>query len=132
METRLPISYRIDRTAGIIEETWTGTVSAGVLARYWKQYVADPEVLRIRRTLVDLRECRITFSGEELSQLLDTIVLPALDGRDWTSALLVSDPVQFGVSRQYNVFAERFSTDAIFYDRDAAMKWLASATTNTE
>ena len=128
----MAISYRVDKGAGIIEETWTGAISASVLARYWKQYMADAEVLRIRRTLVDLRECRITFSGAELSHLLNTIVLPALDGRDWISALLVSDPVQFGVSRQYNVFAERFSTDAIFHDRDAALKWLASAPTKSD
>ena len=122
----MPISYTIDRTAGIIEETWTGTVSANVLARYWKQYMADPEVLRIRRTLVDLRQCRITFSGTELSELLNTIVVPKLAGRDWTSTILVADPVQFGISRQYNVYADRFSNDQTFHDRDAALKWLAS------
>lgn len=124
MEATLPISYAIEAGARSILETWTGDVSASDLASFWTALLADPEVMDIRRTLVDLRECRITFTGKELSHLINTIVMPALDGRDWTSAILVSDPVQYGVSRQYNVFAEVFSNDAIFEDLDAARAWL--------
>lgn len=120
----LPISYTVDSDAGTIVETWTGDITAKDLASYWKGYLADPEVLAIRRTLVDLRASHITFTGEELSHLVDTIVVPVLNGRMWKTAILVSDPVQFGVSRQYHVFAERFSNDAIFRDQPSAVQWL--------
>jgi hypothetical protein len=106
-------------------EVWNGDVSASDLASHWKAYLADPDVMAIRRTLVDLRNARFSFTGEELSHLVNTIVIPGLQGRDWTTAILVSHPVQFGIARQYHVFAERYSNDEIFHDQDAALEWLA-------
>ena len=50
----MPIAYTRDRVHNIINESWTGTVTAGELAAYWRTYLTDPEVMRCRRTLVDL------------------------------------------------------------------------------
>ena len=120
----MPITYSIDKRNGIILEVWTGEVSAMDLAAYWKRLLADPDALAIRRTLVDLRNCHIGFSGEQLFDLIRTVAEPMLNGRDWRSALLVGEEVHFGVSRQYQSFAQMYSKDAIFHDEDAALKWL--------
>jgi hypothetical protein len=120
----MPISYTIDEEKDFITEVWTGDIAASDVASYWRRYLADPEVLRIRRTLVDLRECRILFKGVELSSLIRSIVIPILDGRDWKTAIVVDQPVQFGVSRQYQAFAESYSYDAIFSNPEDARKWL--------
>jgi hypothetical protein len=120
----MPISYTIDHERQIIVEAWTGDVSAADLATYWQYYLADATVMAIRRTLVDLRGCTITFSGEELADLIERIVTPILDERAWRTAILVEQPVQYGVSRQYHVFAERYSHDAIFHSYDEALCWL--------
>ena len=120
----MPISYSIDHERRFIVETWTGDVAEADLAAHWRHYLADPEVLAVRRTLVDLRRGRILFKGDQLANLVDRIVRPALNGRDWKTAILVSDPLQFGVSRQYQVFAETYSRDAIFDSEDAALAWL--------
>jgi hypothetical protein len=120
----MPITYSIEKRHRIISEVWSGEVSATDLATHWKRILADPEVLAIRRTLVDLRDCQIAFSGEQLSDLVRTLVEPTLNGRDWRSALLVGGTVHFGVSRQYQSFAQMYSNDAIFHDEDAALKWL--------
>jgi len=122
----MPISYSIDAQLGIIVETWVGDVSASDLAEYWKNYLANPEVLALRRTLVDLRQANPTFTGRELSALISSIVDPILQGRDWKTAIVVEKPVQFGVSRQYHAFAEHYSRDAIFSDPASALKWLTS------
>ncbi|HRE90240.1 MAG TPA: hypothetical protein PK095_13985 [Myxococcota bacterium] len=61
-----PISYTLDPERGVIYETWRGSVSARDLERYWMRYLADPEVLALRRTLVDLRDATILFRGEDL------------------------------------------------------------------
>jgi hypothetical protein len=37
---------------------------------------------------------------------------------------VVARAVQFGVSKQYQVFAEAYSRDAIFDDYDTALRWL--------
>jgi hypothetical protein len=120
----MPISYSIDKQKNVILEVWNGDISAADLANYWRQYLADPDVMSIRRTLVDIRQANILFSGEQLSQLVENIVLPALKGRHWKTALLVARPVQYGKARQYQAFAERYSHDAIFYDFDTAVEWL--------
>ena len=120
----MPIQYRIDRERNVIFETWTGEVAAADLGAYWKHYLEDEEVLALRRTLVDMRGCTILFNGRELAGLVDSIALPVLQGRTWTTALVVDQPVQFGVGRQYNVFAESFSNDAIFQDPGSALDWL--------
>ncbi|MES1195793.1 MAG: hypothetical protein ABUL58_02495 [Steroidobacter sp.] len=80
--------------------------------------------MSIRRTLVDLRQAHIKFNGQQLSDLIVGIVIPALQGRTWISALLVGEAVQYGVSRQYQVFAEFYSQDSIFDDFEKAERWL--------
>ena len=120
----MPITYRLDRTARLVEETWTGRVDKEDLKAYWLRFLADPEVLAIRRTLVDLRASTPVFTGDQLDDLVQTVVLPVLGDRDWQTAIVVDGPLQFGVSRQYQVFAERYSTDAIFNDIDKARTWL--------
>jgi len=119
-----PISYSIDKTLGVILEVWRGGVTAADLEHYWEAYLANPDVLEVRRTLVDLRGAEIQFTGMELSNLVSSVVIPRLNGRDWKTALVVKQPVQYGVSRQYHFFAEQYSTDSIFYDPDEALRWL--------
>jgi len=120
------ITYSIDDNLGIIRETWTGDVSAQDLATYWNHYLADPRVLSIRKTLVDLRDATPTFSGQQLSALIRAVVDPVLQGRDWKTAIVVAQPVQFGVSRQYHAFAQHYSTDSIFSDPATALAWLTA------
>jgi hypothetical protein len=120
----MPITYWIDSQQQVIFERWSGDVSASDLARYWRGYLADPQVMAIRKTVVDLRESNPTFSGAELAGLIDTIVRPTLAGRDWITAIVVDKPVQFGISRQYQIFAEFYSQDAIFHDLGRASEWV--------
>ncbi len=120
----MPITYTIDREEKIITEVWTGEIQAKCLEEYWKRYLDDPEVLAIRRTIVDLRQATILFKGSDLDVLIQSIVLPALQGRDWKTAIVVETPLQHGVSRQYHAFADRYSKDAIFYNMEEARNWL--------
>ncbi|MFL6547205.1 MAG: hypothetical protein ACJ8OJ_00830 [Povalibacter sp.] len=120
----MPIAYSIDKSAGIIRETWTGQVSAADLAAHWMRLLTDSEALTIRKTLVDLRGCSIDFSGEQLFELIREVAEPMLRGRDWRSALVVAKPLHYGVSRQYQSLAHVYSKDAIFHDSSAALDWL--------
>jgi hypothetical protein len=120
----MSITYVVDHSQHIILETWSGTVLAADLAAHWRVYLEDADVMGCRRTLVDLRDARIAFTGRELSVLVQTMVLPVLAGRKWATAILVADPAQYGTSRQYQVFAGAYSRDAIFSDWHAAQSWL--------
>lgn len=120
----MPISYSIDYDRRVIFERWSGEIRISDLSEYWERYLADPDVMAIRRTLVDLRESRILFKGSDLSDLIQSLAMPRLKGMDWKTAIVTEHPVQFGVSRQYQVFAERYSRDSIFHEREAALAWL--------
>lgn len=120
----MPITYSIDASAGVIFEVWKGDITADYLGRYWQAYLADPEVMELRRTLVDMREARIQFTGNELSNLVVSVATPLLKGLDWKTAIVIAHPVQFGVSKQYHFFAEHYSQDAIFENYDDALRWL--------
>jgi hypothetical protein len=123
----MSITYSIDRQKNVIFETWTGEISADDLAAYWKRYLADPAVLEIRRTIVDLRGSTISFSGVDLKFLIQTIVLPVLKDRDWTTAIIaIGGSAEFGVSRQYQVFADCYSKDSIFGSAEEAEAWICS------
>jgi hypothetical protein len=120
----MPITYSIDPQQGVIFEKWSGDVLASDLASYWRSYLADPQVIAIRRTVVDLRDSNPRFTGAELADLINTIVLPVLAGRGWVTAIVIGKPVHVGVSRQYQVFAERYSRDAIFEEPEQALVWV--------
>jgi hypothetical protein len=120
----MPIKYDIDRPRGIIIETWWGKITKETVAHHWEKCLSDPEVLDCRRTLADLRQTEIAFTGPELEQLVKAVAIPKLTGKKWKTAILVSNSLQFGSSRQYQVFAESFSKDSIFYDETAAILWL--------
>lgn len=120
----MPISYTVDREQRILFSTWIGKITADDLRRHWATAFADPEALAIGRSLADVREASPALTGDEMAELVREIAAPRLAGRTWTVALLVAKPAQYGVSRQYQVFAEQFSRDSIFYDRDEAVRWL--------
>lgn len=121
-----PISYRVDQTLGLVVSHWNGEVTVADVERFWAQVLSDPDVLALRRHLADIRAATLHFTGEELRQLIWRRVAPALRGQHWTSAIVVAQPEQFGVSRQFQVFAEVWDEAQIFYDLDEAMRWVAS------
>jgi hypothetical protein len=122
----VPITYSIDRENGCVIDTWTGDVTAKDLAAHWRRYLGDPEVMALRRTLVDLRHCRLVFTAEELSQLVERIALPALHGRNWRTAIVLGDADHFEMSRRYHAFADSYSQDSVFSTPEAALAWLRS------
>ena len=120
----MPITYTIDYNQKLISEEWTGEIRANDLADYWKRYLSNPDVLAIRRTIVDLRQAVILFNGADMNYLIQSIVRPILAGRNWKTAIVIEKPLQLGISRQYQAFAERYSKDEIFYTIDEARNWL--------
>jgi hypothetical protein len=120
----MPISYSIDRENRCIHETWTGVITASELGDYWRHFLADPVVMVIRRTVVDLRACRILFSGQQLAELVESVVLPLLHGMSWRTAIVVGDQTQYEITRQYHVLAESYSRDSVFSTPEAAIAWM--------
>lgn len=122
----MPITYTIDEATHIVLEVWNGPISARDLGEHWRSCLADPVFVACGKSLVDVRESQIRFSGPELSRLVSSIVVPMLGSRKWVTALVVGSAAQFGTARQYGVFSESFGTDSVFSDYEAAWAWVTS------
>ncbi len=120
----MSITYSFDPNEKLIIEDWTGEVTADDLAAHWRIYLADRRVMALRRTLVDLRDAQICFNGSQLKVLIEDIVLPVLQTDDWKTAIVVKRSIEYGISKQYQLFADSYSKDAVFFDIDRARDWL--------
>ncbi len=120
----MPISYSINELEKIIVEVWWGEVDIATLTEHWRDCLACERVLALRRTLVDLTHARILFSQSELQLAVEEVVIPALKGRDWATAIVVKKTDQFRAGSQYQAIAQLYSYDSIFSDMDAARMWL--------
>lgn len=120
----MPIAYIVDHDRNLVIETWTGDVTRAELAAHWQTLLTDPAALAVRRTVVDLRQSTPLINGRDISDLIAGIVMPHLGNRHWITALVVDKPVMFGISRQYQALAERYSRDAIFHNIDDALAWM--------
>ena len=118
------ISYQVDAAGGLILETWSGVITRDVLLAHWRQYLADPAVLAIKRTLVDLRDCDVQFSGEEWLRLIESCVLNRPDIGGWKSAIVVDKPHLHGIARQFLGHAAQLAHGELFEQPDQAIAWL--------
>jgi hypothetical protein len=120
----MPITFSIDRNFGIIREMWVGRISSGEVSEHWTRLLTDPDALALRASLADLRAASLDFGGWQMRRLIDTVVNPLLQGRDWISAMIVAGPMQLGMTRQYQDLADHYSRDAIFFNDHDALEWL--------
>jgi hypothetical protein len=126
-EFNMPITYTIDPDQKLIIEVWTGEIRAVDLAEFWKRLLSDHEAMAIRRSIADVRQAEILFNGWEMNNLIRSIVRPMLAGRDWKTAIVAEKPVQIAMSRQYQVFADAYSEDAMFPSIEEARSWLCAS-----
>ena len=120
----MPISYSIDTRRRVILTRWEGVVTKAVAAAHWKQLFADPEALIVRRTLADLRGADVQISGAELMELSAEHIRPVSAGGPWRSAMIVDQPVLFGITRQFQSYALIQDRSQVFTDEAAALEWL--------
>ena len=120
----MTISYEIQWAEPLIVETWRGEVTIDELRAHWGDLFRDDDVMKIRRTLVDLRSAEIGFSDAELDRAVNEVVLPALQGRDWITAIVVDTSRQLHVSSRYHSYAARYSSDVVFSSVEDANRWL--------
>jgi hypothetical protein len=104
---------------------WTGVITAEDVTAYLKALLKDKQAIACGRSLADARECEVRIAGATLSDLVRSAVQPALTG--WAAALLVSQPAQYGIARQFQVLTETFMRTAIFTDEASARAWITAA-----
>ena len=127
----MPITYRKDIERNYVHVEWIGEITLHFLEKHLVEFFNDPFVISSARDLTDVSKAELNFNGSQFESLINQIVIPLLAGRARKTAIVVQRPDQFGVARQYNVFADSYSVDKIFYDCDSALKWLLENNTRT-
>ena len=118
------IEYAVASDYGVVVETWLGVITRDVLLDHWRTSLADPRVLALKRTLVDLRDCEAQFSGEEWVRMIESCLLgkPHLVG--WKTAIVVDQPQLHGIARQFLGHAAEVIHGELFEHIDQALAWL--------
>ena len=120
----MPICMVIDATHGIVRTTWTGEIRFADLQAHYRSLMSNADAMALRRSLVDARASTVLLSGEDMRTALAARVQPVLTTSHWATAILVHGDVQYGVARQFLVFAESLGTHQIFEDEALALSWL--------
>lgn len=118
------IGYQVDPDQGLTLTTWDGPIHAADLERHWTAFLADPAAMRLRQSVADIRRAQLLFTSVELHRMIRTIVTPKMDERGWRTGIVVADLVQYGVARQFGMYAWKFCREQIFYDPELAAAWV--------
>lgn len=118
------IDYSIDDAYGVIFETWHGAVTRDVLLAFWRGFLTDARVLALKRSLVDLRDCEIRFSGEEWVRMIESCLLGKPQIQGWRVAIVVDRPQVHGIARQFLGNTADVTHGELFEHSDQALAWL--------
>jgi hypothetical protein len=96
-----------------------------------------PEILRFLRhrlerdlwdrpILIDARAATLNVTVADMEELLQAVRQSSVSAPPARTALLTSNPVNYGTARMYMSFATEIDPEfAVFHDVDVALAWLA-------
>lgn len=120
----MAISYTVDESRGLVFERWVGEITSRELADHWRTITKDMSAMSCIGSLADISECAFHVTSDELTSIINSILIPAIPSKSWKVAVVVSKPVQFGVARQYGAWTDDIHQMAIFSDPELAIEWL--------
>lgn len=121
----MPLSYEIDQEVNRVEIIGSGDLTFDDVMRLQDALSTDDRVRPGMLSLVDLREVKFKITGREILNLALSRDKYSFFTAQGGSAIVVSSPVVFAMSRMYALSRRRFIEPmAIFYEMDEALKWL--------
>ena len=120
----MPITYEIDRDRGIVYHVFTGQVGLDELERYWRTFLAEPDLPQPLALYADLRRGSLKVNGEDVQRIVQMVIEPLLRGRRWISAAVIGSPTDYGVTKQFMVYSDQFGVTQVFYEPDEALAWI--------
>jgi hypothetical protein len=126
----MPHEFAFDPDRGLARLTARGVYGAGDIMAMLTAFRDDPRLRAGMDLLADLRQATFTLGGDDLRRLLRAMVESSAQHGAHRTAVVVSSPLMFGLSRQVASYLDVFrmpATFQIFYDLAAAEAWLAQA-----
>lgn len=121
------ITYRFNPDLGFIHAVCDGFLTIDDMQAFWLSRLEERGGQDCCRYLADLRGCVIGCTGPELQRLVDAMKPRTPMEPKRRVAILVDGPLQYGTSRQFQVFFEGLGTSEICGDEAEAMAWLLAA-----
>ena len=121
----MPIKYVIDDSMRLVYATAVGPVTMAELVDHLRALSADPRYLRPMKKLVDYRAGHVIAMSVEETKRLTEFKLELGDVfRGERCAFLVSDDLDFGLSRVHGAYADPVLESSVFRDVSSALAWL--------
>ena len=126
----MPVTYEIDKAAGIIRTKCAGFVTLSDVKEHFQTLERDPDCPRQLDVLLDFSEMtsfpateQLKAASEEISRVRDRV-------RFGAGAILVSTDAHYGNAMVFEVLSARaFRVTRIFRDLSEAEAWLAQQRT---
>ena len=124
----MPISYRIDRAAGVVHVTFRGRVTIDEFRTEYAALFADPNFRRDMHRITDTREITELPRLDELRAFASVIAASRLNEPEGIRrAVIVGSAAAYGVGRQYQVFLGLSGAEIeLLHDDAEVAAWLAS------
>ncbi|MGE5647557.1 MAG: STAS/SEC14 domain-containing protein [Acidobacteriota bacterium] len=123
----MPITYRIDRSTGIIRTKCAGVVTLEDVLGHLRALESDPECPPRLDVLLDFSEWTSEANGAELRAAGDAVGSVSHRVQFGACAIVAPTDLLFGMARMFEVFAEAwFRAIQVFRAAAAAEAWLSS------
>jgi hypothetical protein len=125
------LTFHLDQRLARV--TLSGSIDAAALAAAIELLTSDPRWSSSLNLIWDIRAATVTLSGEQLRQMIATRQARATSSRSRRTAVVVSSPLTYGMSRMAEIYLEvaSFPTDfQIFHTIEEARAWIAAAPTS--
>jgi len=123
----MPIRYRVNSDAGLIETRCVGDVRYEEVFEHFAELEANPDLPERLDLLLDLTEMESTPESGQLRSVADDLARFESKIAWGACAIVANSDLVFGLSRMFQVFAEaHFEESTVVRDRSQAMQWLGS------
>jgi hypothetical protein len=121
----MPLTYRIDSDAGMLLVVGEGTISQAERIEAISGWLRHPEFRPGLNTLCDFSAATSTPTIAELREIVSLVDRHAKRIGKKKVAVIATQPVTFGVARQFQTLADSGPLNvSVFRDRRAALGWL--------
>lgn len=123
----MPVTYRIDKTRGVIYTNCVGNVTLDEVFEHFRILERDPECPARLDVLLDLSACTSVPDKHQLRDVSSQISRIRDKVQFEDCAIVAGNDVLFGMSRMFEVFASAwFREILVCRTRDKAESWLTS------
>lgn len=122
----MPMRYQIDVENSVVLIQGEGQVSDEEMIDCVANLRGDPNLTPTMPTFADVRGIESKITRQGVQRLVDVLARTAKRRGPSKAAVLVSDPLSFGMARMLSALADEEQPETrVFEDEDAAHDWLA-------